>query len=106
MKEELEENKRENEAHIANLMKISQDKYNEVQVKNVSLQDELQYEKNENATLMQRIALLEKQCEDANASADSYSFSRFSQQEFKELAIKTNHEHYDLITELFICLKN
>ena len=41
LKEELEQIKREHEAHIANLMKTSQDKYNEVQVKNVSLQDEL-----------------------------------------------------------------
>ena len=52
-------------------------------------------------TLAQNIALLEKKCEDATASAASTSFSRFSQEEFKELAIKTNQEHYDLITELF-----
>ena len=74
-------------------MKTSQDKYNEVQVKIVFLQDELQYEKTANSTLMQRIALLEKKCEYATATATSYSFSRFSQQEFKELVIKTNQEH-------------
>ena len=51
-------------------------------------------------------ASLEKQCEDATASAASSSFSRFSQEEFKELAIRTNHEHYELITDLFHTLKD
>ena len=50
---------------------------------------------------MQRIALLEKQYEDATASSVSSSFSKFSQEEFKELALKTNQEHYELIGELF-----
>ena len=47
------------------------------------------------------ITSLEKQCEDATASAASSSFSRFSQEEFKELAIKINQDHYELITDLF-----
>ena len=82
-------------------MKISEDKYDELQVKSTSLQLELEGEKTENATFVQKIALFEKQCEDATTSAASSSLSRFSQQEVKELVIKTNQEHYDLITELF-----
>ena len=30
----------------------------------------------------------------------------FSQEEFKELAIRTNHEHYELITDLFHSLND
>ena len=37
LKEELENNRREHEAHVANFMKIFEDKYNELQVKIVSL---------------------------------------------------------------------
>ena len=45
--------------------------------------------------------MLERQNEHATAIASSSSFSKFSQEEFKELAIRTNMEHYDLICELF-----
>ena len=64
-------------------MKTYDYKSNDLQVKSASLQVELQNEKTANATLTQKIALLEKQCEDATASAASSSFSRFSQEEFK-----------------------
>ena len=37
----------------------------------------------------------------STASASSSTFSRFTHQEFKELAIKTNQENYELISELF-----
>ena len=50
--------------------------------------------------------MLEKQCEDATASAASSIFSRFTQQEFKELAIWTNQEHHELLTELFQTLND
>ena len=48
----------------------------------------------------------ERQCEDATASAASSSYSKFSQEEFKELSIRTNKEHYDLVCELFKTLDN
>ena len=64
-------------------MKTSKDKYDELQVKSASLQLELEGEKNTNATFVQKIALLEKQCEYLTASAASSSFSRFTQEEFK-----------------------
>ena len=88
LKEELEQIKREHEAHIANLMKTSQDKYNEVQVKNVSLQDELQYENTANVTLMQRIALLEKQCEDATISVTYLCSLGFHNKNLKNWLLK------------------
>ena len=44
--------------------------------------------------------------EDATASKCSSLFSRFSQEEFKELAIRTNQEHYELITDLFQTLND
>jgi len=94
LKEELEKSKREHEAHVADLMKTSEDKYNELQVKSAFLQVELQNEKTSSVVFTQRIASLEKQCEDAIASAASSLFSRFSQEEFKQLAIKINEEHY------------
>ena len=50
--------------------------------------------------------MLERLCEDAIASAASYSYSKFSQDEFKELAIRTNKENYDLVWELFKTLDN
>ena len=80
--------------------------YNEFQVNNVALLDELQREKTTNATLVQKVALLEKQYEDATASAASSSFSNFSQEEFKELALWTNRENHELISELFKTLDN
>ena len=45
--------------------------------------------------------MLEIHCEYATASAASSSFSKFSQEEFKEIAIKTNREHFDFVCELF-----
>ena len=73
----------------------------ELQVRNVALHDELQRENNANATLVQKVALLEKQYEDATASAASSLFSNFSQEEFKEIALRTNREHHDLVRETF-----
>ena len=61
----------------------------------------MQNEKNANSTFTQRISSLEKQCEYATASAASSLFSRFSQHEFKELAIRINQENHELISELF-----
>ena len=95
MKEELEQLKRQHEA-----------KHDELQVKNVFLSEELQRENTVNATLVQKVALLERQCEDATASATSSSFSKFSLEEFKDLAIRTNKEHHDLVCELFKNLDN
>ena len=69
LKEELEQLKRQHE-----------NRYDEIQVKNVALHDELQREKTTNATLVQKVALLERQYEDATASAASSSFSKFSQE--------------------------
>ena len=45
--------------------------------------------------------MLEKQYEDATVSVASSSFFKFSQEEFKELALQTNSENHDLINELF-----
>ena len=87
-------------------MKISEDKCNELQVKNNSLQDELLSENTANAIFVQRIALLDKQCEDATASASSSSFSMFAQEEFKELSIQTKNENYDFVFDLFKTLDN
>ena len=106
LKEELEKSKREHEAHVANLKKTSEDKYTELQVKSSFLQVELQNEKISNVAFRQRIDSLEKQCEDATTSAASSLFSRFSQEEFKQLAIKRNEDHYELITELFHSLND
>ena len=79
LKEELEQVKKQHE-----------DRYDELQVRNVALHDELQREKTTNATLVQKVFLLEKQYEDATVSAASSLFSKFSQEEFKELALWTN----------------
>jgi len=65
LKEELEKSKREHEAHVADLMKTSEDKYNELRVKIAFLQVDLQNEKISNVAFRQRIDSLEKQCEDA-----------------------------------------
>ena len=43
--------------------------YDELEVMNVALHDELQREKVTNATLVQKVTLLEKKYEDATASA-------------------------------------
>ena len=95
MKEELKQLKRQHE-----------NMYDELQVKNVALHDETQREKTTNSTLVQKVALLEKHYEDETGSATSSSFSKFSQEEFKELAIQTNKEHHDLVCELFKTLDN
>ena len=95
LKEELEQLRRKHE-----------DKYDEIQVQNVSLRDELHRENTTNGTLVQKVALLERQYEDATTSATSSSFSKFSQEEFKELAIQTNREDHDLVSELFKTLDN
>ena len=96
----------EHKIYVANLEKASEDRFKELHLKNTSLQDELHNEKDVNATITQRIAMLEKQCEDATTSATSSLFSRFSQEEFKQLAIKRNEDHYELITELFDSLND
>ena len=83
LKEALEQLKKQHEA-----------KQDELQMKNVTLSVELQREKNDNVTLVQKVAVLERKNEDATASAASSSFSKFSQEEFKELAIRTNKEHF------------
>ena len=75
-----------------------EDRYDELQVKNVAQHDVLQRENTTNSTLVQKVALLEKQYEYATASAASSSFSKFSQEEFKELALRTKGEHYDLVS--------
>ena len=75
-------------------------------MKSVTLSVELQNEKNDNATLVHKVTILERKNEDATASAASSSFSKFSQEEFKELVIRTNREHYDLICELFKILND
>ena len=98
---ELEQTRKEHEAHVVDLMKISEDKYNVLREMNTSLQDELLSEMTANAVFVQRIPFLEKQCEYENASAASSSFSKFSQEEFKELALKTSQERHELINELF-----
>ena len=56
--------------------------------------------------MVEKVALLERQCEDATASVASSSFSKFFHEEFKELAIRTNKEHHDLVCELFKTLDN
>ena len=75
-------------------------------MRNFSLHYELQRENTTNSTLVQEVVLLEKKYEDANTSAASSSFSKFSQEEFKELALRTNREHHDLVSELFKTLDN
>ena len=70
------------------------------------LSGELQRERTINVTLAQKVELLVKEIEDATARAASPSFSQFSKEEFKELAIKINREHYCLVCELFKTLDN
>ena len=101
LEEELDRTKREHNAYVVDLKRASENRLNELQLKNTSLQAELQNEQTTNTTITQRIAFLENQCEDATATADSSVLSKFSQQEFKDLAIQTNQEHHELVTELF-----
>ena len=86
---------------LEQLKKQHEDKQDELQLQNVALSEELQKEKNDNANMVQKVAALERQNEDATASATSSSFSMLSKEEFKKLAIKTNMEHFDLVCELF-----
>ena len=86
---------------LEQLKKQHEEKYDESQLKNITLSVELHRENTDNATLVQKVAILERQNEDATTSAASSSFSRFSKEEFKELAIRTNREHFDLVCELF-----
>ena len=83
-----------------------EDRYDEIQVNNVAIHDELQRENTTNATLVHKVTLLERQYEDATVSATSSSFSKFSQEEFKELALRTNSEHHDFVSELLKTLDN
>ena len=83
------------------MVEISDDKYSELQVKNVALQNELQRENTTNATLAQKVVLLEKWYEETTTSVASSSFFKFSQEEFKVLALQTNREPHGLISELF-----
>ena len=106
LEEELDITRREHNAYLADLKRASENRLNELQLKNTSLQTELHNEQATNTTITQRIALLEKQCEYATASAASSSFSRFTQEQFKELAIKTNKENHELISELFQTLND
>ena len=91
---------------LKQLNRKHENKYDERQEKNVAICEEMQREKIVNATLVRKVALLERQCEDANASAASSLFSKFSQEEFKEISIQTNKEHHDLVYDLFKTLEN
>ena len=69
MKETIEQLKKQHEA-----------KQDELQVKNATLSEELQKKKNDNVTLVQKVAVLERKNENATASVASSSFSKFSQE--------------------------
>ena len=84
---------------LEKLKKQHEDKQDDLQLKNVALSEELQKEKNDNATLVQKVAVLERKIEYETTITASSSFSRFFQEEFKELAIRTNREHFDLVCE-------
>ena len=56
--------------------------------------------------MVHKVVLFEKQYEYAIASAASSLFSKISQEEFKDLALQTNREHHDLVSELFKTLDN
>lgn len=88
------------------LKRQHENRCDELQQMNVALSRELQRERTVNVTLAQKVELLVKDNEDAIASAASSSFSKFSKEEFKELAIGINREHYCLVCELFKTLDN
>ena len=46
------------------------------------------------------MAILEKQCEDATASVAYSTFSKFSPQKIKDLALQVNEEHHKLLDKL------
>ena len=98
--------KMEHKNYVVDLEIVYEDRFKELQLKNTSIQAEFRNGKAIKATITQRIALLEKQAKDATASATSSAFSKFSQQEFKDLAINTNQEHNELLTKLFNTLND
>ena len=102
LEEDLDTTRREHKNYVSDLERESEDRFKELQLKNTSLQAELHNEQAVNATISHMIAFLEKQCEDAT----SYTFSKFSQQEFKDLSINTNQEHHELLNELFNTLND
>ena len=67
---------------MVQLKRKHENSYDEIQEMNVSLSEELQRERIVNVTFIQKVALLERQCEDAIASATSSSYSKFSQEEY------------------------
>ena len=58
LKEDPEHTRKKHEAHVADLMKIYEDKCNELQEMNTSLQDEFLSEKTTNFVFVHRIGLL------------------------------------------------
>ena len=50
LKEELDKAKKEHEAYVSNILRTFEDKYNELHMKNVSLQTEFHNENTANAT--------------------------------------------------------
>ena len=69
---------KDHKVYIANLEKVADDRVKELQLKNTSLQAEVHNERAINATIAQRVAILEKQCEDETVSASSSAFTKFS----------------------------
>ena len=74
---------------LVQLKRKHENRCDELQEMNVALNGELQRERTVNVTLAQKVELLVKEIEDATASAASSSFSKFSKEEFKELAIES-----------------
>ena len=62
------------------LKRKHENKCDELQEMNVALNEELQRERAVNATLVQKVSLLERQCEYATASVASSSYFKFSQE--------------------------
>ena len=60
LEEELDRTKKEHKTYVTNLQNSSEDRFKESQLKNTSLRDELHGEQAINATITQRIAMLEK----------------------------------------------
>ena len=79
LEEELEKTRREHNTYVVDIKRASKDRFNELQPKNNSLQDELHNERAVNATITRRISMLEKQCEDGTTRVASFAFSKFSQ---------------------------
>ena len=81
---------------LEQLKKQHEDKHDELQLKNVTLSVELQRENNDNATLVEKVAVLERKNEYAIATVASSSSSRFSQEEFRDIAIRSNKEYFGM----------